>query len=134
RPGKPIEELERELGITGAIKVASNENPLGPSPRALAALPGALPQLHLYPDAGGFVLRRALAGKLGLPIEHVALGNGSNDMLYQLVLATCDASDEVLSHQYGFLSYRLAAQVAGRKFVATPTTPELACDVDALIA
>jgi histidinol-phosphate aminotransferase len=59
QPGKPIEELEREYGITGAIKVASNENPLGPSPRALAALPAALPRLHRYPDAGGFALRRA---------------------------------------------------------------------------
>jgi histidinol-phosphate aminotransferase len=134
QPGKPIEELERELGITGAIKVASNENPLGPSPRALAALPGALAQLHLYPDAGGFALRRVLAAKLGVAIEQLALGNGSNDLLYQLVLATCEPDDEVLSHHYGFLSYRLSAQVAGRKFVAAPTTPELACDVDALIA
>ncbi|MEP6866360.1 MAG: histidinol-phosphate transaminase, partial [Deltaproteobacteria bacterium] len=90
QPGKPVEELERELGITGAIKVASNENPLGPSPRALAALPAALPQLHLYPDAGGFQLRRALSAKLGVPVEELALGNGSNDMLYQLVLATCE--------------------------------------------
>jgi histidinol-phosphate aminotransferase len=134
QPGKPIDELERELGISGAIKVASNENPLGPSPRAVAAIPGAVPQLHLYPDAGGFALRRALAAKLGVPIEQLALGNGSNDLLYQLVLATCEPSDEVLSHQYAFLSYRLAAQVAGRKFVAAPTTADLACDVDALIA
>ena len=134
QPGKPIEELERELGITGAVKVASNENPLGPSPKALAALPGALTQLHLYPDAGGFVLRRALATKLGVTLEQLALGNGSNDLLYQLVLATCDATDEVLSHQFGFLSYRLSAQVAGRPFVAARATPELACDVDALIA
>jgi histidinol-phosphate aminotransferase len=134
QPGKPIEELERELGITGAIKVASNENPLGPSPRALAVLPAALGQLHLYPDAGGFALRRALAAKLGVPVEQLALGNGSNDLLYQLVLATCEPDDEILSHRYAFLSYRLAAQVAGRKFVAAPTTPELACDVDALIA
>ena len=134
QPGKPVEELERELGISGAIKVASNENPLGPSPRALAALPGALPQLHLYPDAGGFALRRAIAAKLGVTIEQLALGNGSNDLLYQLVLATCEPSDEVLSHQYAFLSYRLSAQVAGRKFVAAKTTPELACDVDALLA
>jgi len=134
QPGKPIEELERELGITGAIKVASNENPLGPSPKALAALPAALPQLHLYPDAGGFSLRRAIAGKLGVAIEQIALGNGSNDLLYQLVLATCEPDDEVLSHRFGFLSYRLSAQVAGRAFVAAPTTPELACDVDALIA
>jgi histidinol-phosphate aminotransferase len=134
QPGKPIEELERELGISGAIKVASNENPLGPSPKALAVLPGALAQLHLYPDAGGFALRRAIAGKLGLDIGQLALGNGSNDLLYQLVLATCEPTDEVLSHRFAFLSYRLAAQVAGRPFVAALTTADLACDVDALIA
>jgi len=134
QPGKPIEELERELGISGAIKVASNENPLGPSPKALAALPDALPQLHLYPDAGAFALRRALASRLDVTLEEVAVGNGSNDLLYQLVLATCEPTDEVLSHKYAFLSYRLAAQVAGRSFVAAPTMPELGCDVDALIA
>ena len=133
QPGKPIEELERELGITGAIKVASNENPLGPSPKALAALPAALPQLNLYPDAGGFGLRRALSAKLGVDIAELALGNGSNDLLYQLVLATCEPADEVLTHRCAFLSYRLAAQVAGRPFVAAPTTADLACDVGALI-
>jgi len=132
--GKPIDELERELGITGAIKVASNENPLGPSPRALAAIPAALPLLHLYPDAGGFALRRALATRLGCELGQIALGNGSNDLLYQLVLATCEPADEVLSHEYAFLSYRLAAQVVGRRFIAAPVTPELACDLEALIA
>ncbi len=134
QPGKPIEELERELGISGAIKVASNENPLGPSPKALAAIPAALNQLHLYPDAGGFQLRRALGARLGVSIDELSLGNGSNDMLYQLVLATCEPTDEVLAHQYGFLSYRLSAQVAGRAFVAAPVTSELALDADALIA
>nr|HEX4318053.1 histidinol-phosphate transaminase [Kofleriaceae bacterium] len=134
QPGKPIEELERELGISGAIKVASNENPLGPSPRALAALPAALPNLHLYPDAGGFALRRAIADHLGVAMEQIALGNGSNDILYQLVLATCDGSDQVLSHREAFLSYRLAAQVLGREYVAAPVTADHACDVGALIA
>lgn len=140
QPGKPVEELERELGITGAIKVASNENPLGPSPRALAAVAQALPQLHLYPDAGGFTLRRALAnalsrpGQAPMPIERIGLGAGSNELLYQLVLATCEPTDEVLSHQFAFLSYRLSAAVGGRRFVAAPTTPELSIDVDALIA
>lgn len=134
QPGKPIEELERELGITGAIKVASNENPLGPSPRALAALPAALASLHLYPDAGGFALRRALADKLDVKLDELALGNGSNDILYQLVLATCEGTDEVLTHKYAFLSYRLAAQIPGQPFVAVPTTAAYACDVDALIA
>jgi histidinol-phosphate aminotransferase len=134
QPGKPVEELERELGITGAIKVASNENPLGPSPRALAVLPAALPQLHLYPDAAGHALRADLASHLGITLDRVILGAGSNELLYQLVLALCEPTDEVLSHKAAFLSYRLAAQVAGRAFVAAPTTPELACDVDALIA
>jgi len=134
QPGKPIDELERELGISGVIKVASNENPLGPSPRALAALPAALAQLHRYPDAGGVALRRALAARLGCDPGQIALGNGSNDLLYQLVLATCEPSDEVLSHRYAFLSYRLAAQVAGRPFIAAPATSELGCDLDALIA
>jgi histidinol-phosphate aminotransferase len=134
QPGKPLDELERELGITGAIKVASNENPLGPSPKALAALPGALDQLHRYPDAGGFALRRALAARLGRESHQIALGNGSNDLLYQLVLATCEPDDEVLTHRYSFLSYRLAAQVAGRAFVAAPASRELSCDVEALIA
>lgn len=134
QPGKPIEELERELGITGAIKVASNENPLGPSPKALAALPDALSQLHLYPDAGGFALRRALAAHYDVKLEQIALAPGSNDLLYQLVVATCEPTDEVLSHKFGFLSYRLAAQVQGRTFVAAPVTRELACDTDALIA
>jgi histidinol-phosphate aminotransferase len=134
QPGKPVEELERELGISGAIKVASNENPLGPSPKALAALPGALSTLHLYPDAGGFALRRAIATRYHLELAQVALGNGSNDLLYQLVVATCEPTDEVLSHQYAFLSYRLAAQVMGRPFITAPATADLACDVDALIA
>jgi histidinol-phosphate aminotransferase len=134
QPGKPVEELERELGITGAIKVASNENPLGPSPRALAALPAALGQLHRYPDAGGVALRCALASRLGCEPGQLALGNGSNDLLYQLVLATCEPTDEVLTHRYSFLSYRLAAQVAGRPFVAALATPDLACDIEALIA
>lgn len=133
QPGKPIEELERELGLTGVIKVASNENPLGPSPRALAVIPAAAAQLHRYPDAGGVTLRRAIAGRLGCEIGQIALGNGSNDLLYQLVLATCEVSDEVLTHKYSFLSYRLAAQVVGRPFVAAPATPELTCDLDALI-
>jgi histidinol-phosphate aminotransferase len=134
QPGKPLEELERELGITGAIKVASNENPLGPSPRVVAALPAALGQLHRYPDAGGFALRRALSARLGCELGQIALGNGSNDLLYQLVLATCEPTDEVLTHKFSFLSYRLAAQVVGRTFVAAPASRELACDVDALIA
>lgn len=134
QPGKPIEEVERELGIKHAIKVASNENPLGPAPSVVAGLPAKLSTLHLYPDAGGFALRRKLSAHYTLDSAAFALGNGSNDLLYQLVLATCEPTDEVLSHQFAFISYRLAAKVAGRTFVAAPTTAALGCDVDALIA
>src|SRR6476469_9956204 len=81
-PGKPIEETARELGSDAAsiIKLASNENPLGPSPKALAAMRDALESTHLYPDGGGFYVRRALAAKLDLPADHIILGNGSNEI------------------------------------------------------
>ena len=133
QPGKPLEELERELGITGAIKVASNENPLGPSPRALAALAAAASQLHLYPDAAGHALRKALAARWDVGLDRVVLGAGSNDLLYQLVLALVGPDDEILTPALGFLSYKLAAAVAGRRFVATAATP-LGPDLDALCA
>jgi histidinol-phosphate aminotransferase len=134
QPGKPIEELEREYGVTGALKVASNENPLGPAPRALAAAHAALATSHLYPDASGFALRRALGERLGVTPAQIILGGGSNELLYQLVAAFCDPDDEVLSHEFAFLSYRLAAQVTARTFVAAKATPQRSCDVDALIA
>jgi len=133
QPGKPIEELERELGISGAIKVASNENPLGPSPRAVAAIQAAVHTINLYPDAASFALRRALATRLGVGEGEVAIGAGSNDLLYQLVLALAGPDQEIVTPQLGFLSYRLAAQVAGRPFVATAATPRGA-DIDALVA
>ncbi len=133
QPGKPVEELERELGITGAIKVASNENPLGPSPKAIAALQGMFGGLHLYPDASGFALRRALAAHWGVSDRAITIAPGSNDLIYQLVLALVGPDHEVLSPDLGFLSYRLAAQVAGRRFVTTAATPRGA-EVDALCA
>ena len=80
-PGKPIEELEREYGVVGSIKLASNENPVGPSPKALAALQGALSQIHRYPDGACYYLRRALARKYGLSPEAVLVGNGSNEII-----------------------------------------------------
>ncbi len=133
QPGKPIEELERELGITGAIKVASNENPLGPSPRAMTAIAAAIPGVHLYPAAAAFGVRRALARHLEVAEDALAVGAGSNDLLYQLVLAVVGPEHEVVSPALGFLSYRLATEVAGRRFVTTPATPR-GPDLDALCA
>ena len=86
-PGMPIEELERELGITDSIKLASNENPIGPSPRALAAIAQALAALHRYPDGSAFYLKRRLAEKLRVSTDELLVGNGSNELI-ELVLRT----------------------------------------------
>src|SRR4051794_38017712 len=82
-PGKPIEETARELGVepAGIVKLASNENPLGPSPRAMEAMQRALTNVHLYPDGGGFYLREALAGQLKVGRDQIILGNGSNELI-----------------------------------------------------
>src|SRR6187549_3712041 len=86
-PGKPIEELEREYGVVGSIKLASNENPLGPSPKALAALQGALADIHRYPDGSCYHLKRGLARKLRVSPESLIFGNGSNEII-DLVVRT----------------------------------------------
>ena len=80
-PGKPIEEVERELGIEGCIKLASNENPLGPSPRAMEAVREAASKLHYYPDGGAYYLKRALSDRLGVGLDELVIGNGSNELL-----------------------------------------------------
>src|SRR6185436_15345484 len=93
QPGKPIEELERELGISGCIKLASNENPLGVSPKALKAAQEALLQVNRYPDGGGFKLRTALAKKYNVDPDEVVLGNGSVDLI-ELLVRTFVGPDE----------------------------------------
>lgn len=119
QPGKPIEDLERELGIANAIKLASNENPLGPSPAAMAALHESLGQLERYPDANGFNLKRALAKELGVQAEQITLGNGSNDVLD--LLARCFApGNEVIFSKYAFLVYHLVTKAAGAIPVVVP--------------
>lgn len=113
QPGKPIEEVERELGIKNIIKLASNENPLGPSPMALKAIEAALPQLHLYPDASHFRLREALAANFGIDIEEVMVGNGSEEIFSLLIRSYCQAGDNTVSCGAAFLAYRVCSQVHG---------------------
>src|SRR4030065_2400239 len=98
-PGKPIEELERELGIKGSIKLASNENPLGPSKKALAALSGAMNTLHRYPDGSCYYLKEKLSAMLGVPGEALIFGNGSNEMIELLVRRFLKPGDQaVMAH------------------------------------
>src|SRR5437016_10803540 len=111
QPGKPIEETARELGLdpNAIIKLASNENPLGPSPKAMKAMCEALKKGHLYPDGGGFCLCNAVAAKLGLGPENVILGNGSNEVLEFLGHAFLNSGDDVVTSQYAFIVYKLIA-------------------------
>ena len=119
-PGKPIEELEREYGVKNVIKLASNESPLGPSPKALAAAQTALPEMARYPDGGGFALKRALASKLGVLAEQITLGNGSNDILEFAARAFVTAQDEVLFSQHAFAVYPIVTQAVGARGVEVP--------------
>jgi len=119
-PGKPIEELERELGITDIIKLASNENPFGPSPLAIAAMQRALAETWLYPDGSGHHLKRKLAAKLGVDAGQITLGNGSNDALVLLAEAFLRPGLEAMYSQYAFAVYPIAIQATGATGVMVP--------------
>ncbi|HEX4974593.1 MAG TPA: histidinol-phosphate transaminase [Pseudomonadales bacterium] len=133
QPGKPIEELQRELGLQNVIKLASNENPLGPSPLVLQSLVGVDKSLSLYPDGNGFVLKQALQNKLGVSAEHITLGNGSNDLLDLLARVFTGPGKEVIYSQYGFAVYPLVALACNAKPVSVPAQA-WGHDLDAMAA
>ena len=112
-PGKPIEEVEREFGISDSIKLASNENPLGPSPKALGAIRDKLADLNLYPDGDCFYLKNGLAKKLGVAPEQLIFGNGSNELIELAVRTFMRAGDEVVMARQAFIVYPLVVQAAG---------------------
>jgi histidinol-phosphate aminotransferase len=119
-PGKPIEELERELGIRDSIKIASNENPLGPSPKALAAVRAALSDLHRYPDGSAYHLKRRLSERHGIPEEELLVGNGSNEIIELLVRTFLRPGDEAVVADQAFVIYRLVVQGAGGRARVVP--------------
>ncbi len=114
--GKPVEELERELGITGAIKLASNENPLGPSPAAVERMRAAIGCVHLYPDAGAHRLRSALAKRLGVRFDEVLVGNGSNELIELVIRTFASPDDEAVISEGTFVVYKLALLAQGVPF------------------
>lgn len=122
RPGKPIGELERELGLSNIVKLASNENPLGPSPKAMAAAQAALSEIELYPDGGGFDLKAALSRKLGVAPERITLGNGSSEVLEFAARVFVSAADEVMFSQHSFALYPIFTQILGARPVETPAS------------
>ncbi|MDO8292418.1 MAG: histidinol-phosphate transaminase [Gallionella sp.] len=120
QPGKPISELERELGITGIVKLASNENPLGASPHAVAAARATLEEIALYPDGNGFALKDALAQRYGVAHGQIVLGNGSNDMLELAARAFLTVGDKAVYSAHAFAVYPLATQAVGATGVSVP--------------
>ncbi len=122
QPGKPLEELEREYGIQNAIKLASNENPLGPSPRALEALRQQCSPENIagYPDGGGFRLKHSLSQQLGVTPQHITLGNGSNDILDIIARVFAAPDVGVMFSQHAFAIYALATQAIGAKAQEIP--------------
>ena len=133
-PGKPIEETAREVGVdpTAIIKLASNENPLGPSPKAVQAMRTALENAHLYPDGSGFYLCKAIASKLGLNSENVILGNGSNEVIEFLGHAFLNPGDDVITCQYAFIVYKLLATAFSVRTIETPS-PDYQQNLDAAL-
>ena len=122
QPGRPIEEVSRELGLERdeVIKVASNENPLGPSPLAVEAMKTAVTQSHLYPDGNAFYLKNKLAAKLGVEPANLIFGNGSNEIIEFVSHALLGPGDEIVVSQYCFAIYPLVAMIMGAKVNAVP--------------
>lgn len=119
-PGKPIEELAREMGIEGAIKLASNENPLGPSPAAVEAYRDAMANLHRYPDAASFDLRRALSRKFDRPENTIVLGNGSDEIMALIGLALLEKGTTVVAPSPGFSTYTTVTLIPGAELIEVP--------------
>lgn len=120
KAGKPIEELERELGLSDIVKLASNENPLGPGPLALSAINANLNHLARYPDGNGFNLKQALSKKFNVEAAQITLGNGSNEILELVARTFLTPNDEVVFSQHAFAVYPIVTQAAGAKAIVIP--------------
>jgi len=132
-PGKPIEELEREYGISGSIKLASNENAWGPSPRAMEAIKGALQNLHRYPDGSCYYLTKSLAAKIGVKPEEIVFGNGSNEIIGLLITAFLQPGEEVISSHPSFLMYQKLVQVQGGSNKVVELSESMHHDLEAIL-
>lgn len=131
-PGKPVSETERELGIQGCIKLASNENPLGPSPRAVEAIQKAAATIHDYPDGGAFYLRRRLADYLGVAPDALIFGNGTNEVIEMIIRTFVRPDESVVFSEHAFIVYTLASMAAGVSCKRVPTK-NLRADLNATL-
>lgn len=133
QPGKPVEELERELGLSNAIKLASNENPLGPSPRVKASIEAAMADIARYPDGSAFHLKNSLGDFLGVSTDRLTIGNGSNDVLELLARVYLNTGNESIVSQHSFVVYPLVTRAIGATLTVIPAR-NFAQDLDATLA
>ena len=131
-PGKPIEDVKREYGLNDVIKMASNENPLGVSPKALAAMQSALPRLNHYPDAASYEFRSALAEHFRVDRSQVAVGNGADDLILELSMAYLEDGDEVVVSRSSFPMYDIYTAAMRARMIKTPLTQGLGIDLNAM--
>ena len=132
QPGKPVEELQRELGITDCIKLASNENPLGPSPKALKAMEGAITKANFYPDGGSYYLKEALAKQFDVQPSQIFTGSGSDEVIELMMKTFLTPSDSVVLSQYSFIVYRLSALGIGATIHSVPRKADYTHDLEAM--
>lgn len=132
KPGKPIGETQREFGLKEVVKLASNENPLGPSPKVIQALQRAIGEIHRYPDGAAYDLRRACSRFFGIDEKCIAIGNGSNELIDLLIRLYCLPGDRIVTTRSAFIAYKICAQIARVETVEIPLTHELVFDIDRL--
>lgn len=132
KPGKPIAETQREYGLTDVIKLASNENPLGPSPRAMDAIKKALGNLHRYPDASNFSLIQKVSKIWSIPAEKMCVGNGSNELIDLLIRIYCEPGEAILTTEAAFVAYSVCAQAARVKNFTVPMAPNFKTNLPAM--
>ena len=132
KPGKPVKEVERELGIKNCIKLASNENAWGFSPKVKEAMEQAIKCANIYPDGASFYLRQKIAQFHNIPIENIIVGNGSNEVLAVLLRTVLGEKTNVVSSQYAFPVYKIMTQTCDAEFIAT-TSPNHTADVHAMM-
>jgi histidinol-phosphate aminotransferase len=134
QPGKPVGELERELGIEGSIKLASNESAIGPSPKALAAIRAALDGIHRYPDGANYVLRERLSARLGVAPDQLVFGAGADEILELLAKVLLGSGDEAVFAWPSFAMYPIVVKGMGAQEVRVPLTGDLEHDLPAMAA
>ncbi|MGE4232689.1 MAG: histidinol-phosphate transaminase [Bacteriovoracia bacterium] len=132
-PGKPIEETEREFGISGVIKLASNENPLGPSPLAIASIAKSTQKLNLYPDASHYYLKQNLMSHLGCQFEELSIGNGSNEVIDTLIRAFIKKEQNIVTIPYAFVAYKVCAQLVGCKIIEAEKTSTYSTSIENIL-